>query len=334
MPLNASPYGVPRWVQWLAVVACFAFLVKAVAGNPEQTWSGLRHLKPFPVVAGLVLVWTGHYLTHAVLWFLITRRAGMRLTWPMAVRMWSDSLLGRYLPGRVWGLAVRIEGCRKAGEPLARASRAMLMEAIVTLASSGGVALLVLLRFDPGPGTVATLCGALMLEAVALSRPSVISWALRNIARWKGTPAASWNDPSPAHLWDLWLLSLLGYAASGLGFFFFLRSLTPVSVQSLPYTSGALFFAGLAGMLAVIVPSGLGVREGVLTVLLLPLMPPPLAALASLLSRPWMIAAEVLWYAGARLLWREDGRVAKALSQDDAGQDRRNQRDCAKTSQT
>lgn len=305
MSRKTSAYGIPRWVQWLLVLACFGFLGKTLAANPAQTWAGLRQLRPAPVVIGLACVWGGHYLTHAVLWFLITRRAGMRLTWPAAVRMWSDSLLGRYLPGRVWGLAVRVEGCRRAGESIGRASRALLMEAVITVASAGGISLLVLLRFDPGPGTVAALCGVLVLVALALSRPGVISWALRSLAKWKGTPATSVEDPAPAHLWDLWLLSMAGYGLSGIGFFLFLRGVTPLALTSLPYAAGALFFAGLAGMLAIFVPSGLGVREGILTVLLLPLLPSPLAALAALLSRPWMIVAEVLWYACARLLWRE-----------------------------
>ena len=139
MARSASLYGFPRWVQWILVIACLAYLGKTLFADPGQTWSGLRHLRPLPVVVGMALVWVGHYLTHAVLWFLITRRAGMRLTWPAAVRMWSDSLLGRYLPGRVWGLAVRIEGCRRAGEPLARASRAMLMEAVITLSCCGSI---------------------------------------------------------------------------------------------------------------------------------------------------------------------------------------------------
>jgi uncharacterized membrane protein YbhN (UPF0104 family) len=50
----------------------------------------------------------------------------------------------------------------------------------------------------------------------------------------------------------------------------------------------------LAGWVAVFVPGGLGVREGVYALLLAEVVPGPVAAAVAILSRLWLTAVELL----------------------------------------
>lgn len=53
-------------------------------------------------------------------------------------------------------------------------------------------------------------------------------------------------------------------------------------------------FSATAGLVVIFVPYGLGVKEGLLTLLLQPFLPAESAVLISLASRLWTIACELL----------------------------------------
>ena len=94
------------------------------------------------------------------------------------------------------------------------------------------------------------------------------------------------------------LLSLIVYlllwVLLGAAFFLFIKSLCPISVSQLVVVTGIYAVAWSIGFLSVITPSGLGVREGVLSLLLTTVLPPATATLVALLARLWTLAAELL----------------------------------------
>ena len=89
------------------------------------------------------------------------------------------------------------------------------------------------------------------------------------------------------------MLYLAAWAAYGASFWCFLRG---VGLENLPFWQVAAASCGayLAGFLALFAPGGLGVREGVLAVLLAPFMGPGIPAAVAVLSRLWMTIVELL----------------------------------------
>lgn len=87
---------------------------------------------------------------------------------------------------------------------------------------------------------------------------------------------------------------LLLWAFLGVAFFLFSKSLTPVFTSQLPIVTGTYALAWSIGFLSIITPSGLGVREGVLSLLLTSVLPPATATLVALLSRLWTLSAELI----------------------------------------
>jgi len=80
----------------------------------------------------------------------------------------------------------------------------------------------------------------------------------------------------------------------GLAFFLFARRLTPLGwIRYLPVT-GVYALAWVIGMVSVFAPAGIGVREGVLSILLAQYLPEPTAIVAALLSRLWITLAELV----------------------------------------
>jgi glycosyltransferase 2 family protein len=92
----------------------------------------------------------------------------------------------------------------------------------------------------------------------------------------------------------LLLLSVLSWIFYGIAYALFIGSLTPIRLTDVPLLAGVNALSFLAGYAALVAPGGLGVREAAMTGLLLPLLPTGVAALVSVASRLWTIAAELI----------------------------------------
>ncbi|MGH2394425.1 MAG: hypothetical protein ACRDGH_13230, partial [Candidatus Limnocylindria bacterium] len=94
------------------------------------------------------------------------------------------------------------------------------------------------------------------------------------------------------------LAMILGYLAAwvvfGLGFALFVRAVADPASGSIPSLMGICAAGYLAGWVAVFVPGGLGVREGVYALLLAEVLPGPVAAAVAILSRLWLTGIELL----------------------------------------
>ena len=95
-------------------------------------------------------------------------------------------------------------------------------------------------------------------------------------------------------LFRLIVIHLLLWACAGVSFFLFLRSIYPIRIVQLPIISSIYSLAWSLGFMSLITPSGLGVREGVLSLLLTSCLPPATATLVALLSRLWLIGWEIV----------------------------------------
>ena len=87
---------------------------------------------------------------------------------------------------------------------------------------------------------------------------------------------------------------LLLWSCLGVAFFLFIKGIYPVYLTQLPIIIGIYPLAWSIGFMSLITPSGLGVREGILSVLLVNCLPPAAAILMALLSRLWGMCADIL----------------------------------------
>ena len=87
---------------------------------------------------------------------------------------------------------------------------------------------------------------------------------------------------------------MFSWVVNGIGFYLLIKSFyaTPLSLI-LPLT-GAFAVSWIIGFLSLITPSGLGIREGILTFLLGFYFPLPIAIIISLVSRLWIILGELV----------------------------------------
>jgi glycosyltransferase 2 family protein len=100
-------------------------------------------------------------------------------------------------------------------------------------------------------------------------------------------------DMAPSGLAATLGLYVVNTALQGLAYYLLIRSIHPLPASRLINVIGIYNGAWAAGFLSFIAPGGLGVREGVMTILLKPYLPVAMAIIVAAVSRLWITLFEV-----------------------------------------
>ncbi len=214
----------------------------------------------------------------------------------------------KYVPGAIWNYVARAYLGEQQGVRPSRIWVATFVEIVGALFTGCTLYLVsVLLPHQHRPFLPA---GALLVFSVlllaAVSPPAMAVWVrlARSIRR------QPWQLPVTfTYGWVVYagflVLSIAMWLVVGLAYFLLLQSLWPVPAASLMEVTGLVAFSVVASLIAIGVPQGIGIKEGVLTLGLGAIVPLPVALSIALLARVWLIAGDimsvVLWWAAWRL---------------------------------
>jgi hypothetical protein len=96
----------------------------------------------------------------------------------------------------------------------------------------------------------------------------------------------------------------LAHVPVGLGLWYVIRSVSDVSITWVPVCTGAMALAGVTGLVAVFAPAGIGVREGILLLILGQFIDPGEAAIVVVAHRVMQTVVEVALAAAGLLVLR------------------------------
>ncbi|MCF6290501.1 MAG: hypothetical protein L3J03_05865 [Desulfobacterales bacterium] len=232
------------------------------------------------------------YLAIVRVWIGLTGEFGIRVPFAKAAKAWFVSQLGKYVPGKVVLLLVRFDVYQ--GYPKRTIVIATWIEYVVSLVASGMLILLALAAAPQlVPPTVRWLAGIGTLLFMGLLWPPwlarYVNWGL--VALGKDTID---EFPSyPALLRFVGGFVFVGLL-HGLGLFLTIRSFFAVDFSYFLIIAGVYEAAALIGLAAVFAPSGLGVREGVLFLVLPLFLPLPVVIVSSILIRLITTGVELL----------------------------------------
>lgn len=299
--MTLSRTTVKRVIQLAALIA-----VAALAAQPLRSqWStfsaaaGAIRPRAMPLIASCLAVFAV-YAVQIHSWRTLVSAWGRRLPFLDAARIWTLSNLARYTPAGIVASTgtLAILGNR-AGVPAAAAAGAAILGTLLNLLAGFvvvvgvGAPLLPLLWARIGPSLVPWigLAAAIALIALPLAIRPLATVAGRFLRRPIELP------PMPARvLVTAVTANIAAWFLYGLAFRWLALSLFPTARGSwLAYT--AVYTGGyLAGLLAVLLPAGLGVREFVLGAALakVGLFPDAEAAVLVVASRLLMTALEIV----------------------------------------
>lgn len=245
------------------------FLWQAVAAAQALQAQTLVLARPAMIVvgAGCVLVVTALQIGA---WRAIMLDLGVSLDWSASVRGYMLPFIARYIPGMVWGYLSRTHWLATRHGTSARVANLGAVIEVVGLILSAAL--------------VSALCGGLArvpaIAGIGLVAAAAISIGIAVSAQWVGRPGRLRDLAARVGVAD-WLSELtlrrvavalpwqvglwLGYGAA---IYCLIGAVAVWTSQALAIAIAAFALAWLAGFLAILLPSGLGLRELGLTYLL------------------------------------------------------------------
>jgi len=288
----------------IAVVgACFAYVAFVISRNLEDLRQTEFKLRLVPLLASFPFA-VAYLFGRGMIWHLIVRKVVGRFPLRTDLLSWMSSLLGKYIPGKVFLLFGRMYFYRGSGARAAEVSLGFLIESCCS-----GLATLIIFGFaiawrnDVALGAFKPAMAALAVVLLAATHPIILRFGINTALRLTHRPAVEFR-PRWRDILGWTLLMATNWLVLGAGFYLLLWSLIDIPFTLYPFVTGAFAVAGIVGILALFAPSGLGVREGVMTFVLSAVLSAGVAGVAAILARVWMTLAEALCSGVALLMVR------------------------------
>lgn len=259
----------------------------------------------------------------SVMWRWLLRAMGVVFAPRLAYALVAFTQFAKYLPGNVAHHVGRVVVARPLGGDVPRLSLALVYENLLTaLAAAHLTALLLVLR--PVPALEPYLPSAWrpwLLLAVTLGAVAgflMLGLLVAKVQQLRGSPAAMTSTvraPGPATLLGAYAVAMASFLVVGLGF----TAMAPVVSPGagFPYLAlcGAFAAAWVIGLLVPGAPAGLGIREGVLLVLLGETMPTTDAVVVIAILRVATTLGDLLHFLAGGALMRRTGKAGRAGDQ-------------------
>jgi hypothetical protein len=292
----------------VALLVALAFIVALVSSQWQALQTFQWQFRPqwlIPSFALLALAW----LLELSVWRFVLASLGGHLRWSRAAQTWFLSAIVRYIPGNIWQFLGMAE--LAADDGVSRVATFASIGVHQVLATLVGIALAAVYFAAAGQGAWLDAVRPLLWLAplsLIICSPPILRWSLNWLLRMLKRPPVE-----VTFTWGQVGLALLGYAGvwlvMGSGFALLAASITPIKGTQFAALVATWAAAYVVGYLSLLTPGGLGVREGVMILLLAPLFPVPVPTVIALTARLWMVVGE-LAAAGIALATR--GRTRQA----------------------
>ena len=297
-----------RTIAGLTVAAVSVFF----SYNLYSNWQALRNYNWIFNYSYLLLASAAMFLTfmsNIVGWGLIVKRLGGPSSFLKNTEIYCLAAHSKRLPGLVWYVAGRAYLYEREAIPISVVVQSSVWE-MVLLLLSGLVVYGGFLPFYRKSQYVSF--NYLLIVIIPLLLLTVFPALFQRVLRYLKPKESGiqivrvgWRDKL------LWFsVYVLGWIAGGAILYFLAGSVSEVSLSLLPACWGFVALSGVLSTLSFFLPSGLGVREVSLSLLLSSYIPLPVAIALSVLFRIWILIWEtallfLLWGVIKSRVWEK-----------------------------
>lgn len=288
-PSTASPTPQNTWrkkayriIQTLFVVGIVGFLLLALYNGRDQlsefNWQG--NIPTLLFALSLLVI---YMIIQAGLWVWMVRRLNLPLSYGAGIPMYLWSQMAKYIPGGVWAFAsVGVSGAQ-IGLPSTLLLLIYIISMLMVISVSALFALPIFINFFGDTpllqwGVIIGLPVSLVLLV------PVTRWVVNFVVRWRKLEVGTEIERLTNYrtLFGLLLKFSACHLFAAAAFFLYYTSLVDATLEEGIYATMAWSGSWFIGILVVIVPSGLGVREATLSGLLALFVPSSVAVALSL----------------------------------------------------
>ncbi|WP_436763860.1 lysylphosphatidylglycerol synthase domain-containing protein [Streptosporangium sp. V21-05] len=301
---ESRPWRLPSWRPPRALVrvlvAAFALvLVGAVAvALAGQDWSVVSVMLARSdggriglLLAGALLISMAGLGFGYLAWRAVLFELGPPVGEPRVARVFFVTFLSKYVPGKVPGLiaATKVATANGVGFGRLMGTAALSMSLVLltglTIGLLAGVHML-------GTQVAWLVAVAAVLIVVVLVRPQLVNHGAHLVLRVLRRPDPA-RSASPRGIRFAVVAQGVSWLVTGLHLWLLAIAMGADPLPSLGLCVGAFTLATTVGMLTVVLPDGIGVREAVLTAALTVVLPAPAAAVVAVASRLVSTVGEV-----------------------------------------
>ncbi|MEW5702542.1 MAG: lysylphosphatidylglycerol synthase domain-containing protein [Candidatus Zixiibacteriota bacterium] len=273
----------------LTLTVCF-FVARALYTQWDVVRSYQWRLGVGWLLLSAVLAWLDIVLLVALWRYMIGRVSGRAIRLGSAYRISVLANLGKYIPGKLWSVMGMVYLLKHEGVPTPGALAATALHQAFTIVPGAVFVSVVLGAGVWGHLPVAAVVIGLAVSVVILYPPffsKLLNFGLRLFRR----PPITFQLSFAAAFVLFWAY-ILAWVLYGTSFWCMTLGLglPPGPFWPVVAAYGAAY---LIGFLALFAPGGLGVREGILAVVLAPYLPPGLSVAVAVMSRFWMTIVEL-----------------------------------------
>jgi glycosyltransferase 2 family protein len=231
------------------------------------------------------------YLLSLFVWIDIAAAFGLKAGFISAARAWSFSQLGKYIPGKAGVILVRLDAYEN--HPKRTVAVAILVEFIAAVIAA---CLLILFSIffmkNIMPEYLRITAALLSLFLLFFLHPKLLK-PLTNILLifFKREPIEDF--PSFGLILKFVFINILIGIPYGLGLFYSMNCFADISFSYLIPIIGIYYAASLAGIAALFAPAGLGVREGIIFLILPTIIAKGVVIAGTIMIRIISIAVEI-----------------------------------------
>jgi len=284
----------------LVVVACISyFFYRAFARN----WATIQAQKlafDYGFLSVAVLCIFATYLIPTYGWMLMINSLwkGRQLTVTQSVAVVNASNLTKYLPGKIWSFALQMYWLASAGFPKSLVVYVNAINLFISVMASLMFGLALLLpsaeRFPLGI-TLSSLVVLVVIDILSLKFHDAVFKRLITLYNRVFKRTLQYFETSTRLLLQLHLLHLLAAGAFGLAAYFVCLGIGyHIQTRQIPLFMAALLLSDLIAFATIIVPGGLGVREGLMYAMLGGATSGPIALILPVATRAVHMTADVL----------------------------------------
>lgn len=222
------------------------------------------------------------------------------------MRIIGISMFGKYIPGKLWFTVGRIALLERVGVPKKKSFTAVVLETYLLLLSGAFFFLINIFKFENNV-LYSIILIVVVLFLLFLSLPKIFKNIINLFLKIFKKEKIDFNIKIKEYIFIVFLYFLV-WIFSGLEFYLLIYSFTLKTYDFVGILS--IYPASwVVGFLSFLMPAGIGVREGMIFVLLKRYTGNEIAAVGSLLSRIQVTLGELFYlffFIGDKKIWRKN----------------------------
>ncbi|SDG65203.1 hypothetical protein SAMN05421505_106130 [Sinosporangium album] len=284
-----------RTLRVLLALTALAFLGYGLARDWDQTTEALARLSWWSIAGAFAAVLLGQGLM-LVAWRVVVAGLGSPLAYGLAARVMFVGQLGKYVPGTVWAYAAMMELGRDHGCPPRRTFAGTSLSLVISLGCALTLAAATLPLTAQEVIRQAWYLVALIPVIVVCMHPRVLTWGLNLAMRIARREPLERVLPGSAVLVAA-ACSIAAWMIYGVQVWLITSDLSPGTDPwtLLLVSAGAYAIAWATGLLFVVAPAGIGVREGAMVLALTPIIGAAGALVAAVVTRLVVTLCDLIW---------------------------------------